>query len=123
MIIDHIAFIDFLFAKIEILKLVLGLFSDVIFDEDAETSITRHDSTTNMTSVSNTGTAGLACRIFYVEHTHRVALYVTLLGGLAYAEHDLPPRSDFKERSPIGAVSFGFTHILLILRSSDSGLG
>ena len=83
-----------------------------------------HNGAGYVSSVGHSGTAGQTFGIVDIEHALRFALYVTLLGGLADSEHDLPPpRSDFKERAFISTVSFSFTHILIILLSLDSGRG
>ena len=92
-----------------------------MLDEHTETGVARHDGAAGVTSVGDAGTAGLALGVFDVEHALRVALDVALFGSLADAEHGLPPpRSDFKERASVGAVSFGFTHILSVSSTHDA---
>ena len=89
----------------------LADWSDVVFNKDAELLIVAHQGTANLASVFYSGTAQFAAGIGQIGYASCVALDIALLGGLAYAQHDLPPpRSDFEERALISTVSFCFTH-------------
>jgi hypothetical protein len=66
--------------------------SNVVFNKDAELLIVAHQGTTNLASVFNSGAAQFAAGIGQIGYTSWVALYIALLGGLAYAQHDLPPK-------------------------------
>ena len=92
--------------------------SYIILHENAELLVVAHQGATDAASVLDTSTAQFALRIGKVADALRIALYVALLGGLSDAQHDLPPpRGDFEERPVCCAVSFRFTHILLVSSS------
>ena len=87
----------------------------IVFNENTKLLIVTHKGAADAASIFNTGAAQFAAGVGEVAHASCIALYVTLLGGLADSEHDLPPpRSDFKERAFISTISFGFTHILIV---------
>ena len=86
-----------------------------MLDEHTETGVARHDGAAGVTSVGDAGAAGLALGVFDVEHALRVALDVALFGGLADAEHDLPPHSSDFEK-----WSFLFIHILSVSSTHDA---
>ena len=65
--------------------------SDIVFNKDTKLLIVAHKGTANAASVFNTGAAQFAAGVGEVADSSCVALYVTLLGGLADSEHDLPP--------------------------------
>ena len=85
----------------------------IVFYKNTKLLIVTHKGAANAASVLNTGTAQFAAGVGEVAYASCVALYVTLLGGLADSEHDLP-RSDFKERASVSAISLCFTHILIV---------
>ena len=62
-----------------------------MFHEHTELLIVAHKSAADFAAIFNTGTAQFAAGIGEVAYASCVALYVTLLGGLADSEHDLPP--------------------------------
>ncbi len=59
--------------------------------------IVTHKGAANAASVFNSGTAQFAAGVGEIAYASCVALYVTLLGGLADSEYDLPP--------PLAAIS------------------
>ena len=69
----------------------------IVFNEDTKLLIVAHKGAANAASVLNTGTAQFAAGVGKIAYASCVALYVTLLGGLADSEHDLPP--------PLAAIS------------------
>ena len=90
-----------------------------MFDEDTELLVVAHQRAADSPPVFHTGTAQFARRVGEVADTLRIALDIALFGGLPDAQHGLPPpRGDFKERATGCAVSFGFTHILLVSSGS-----
>ena len=64
-----------------------------MLNEDTKLLIVAHKRAADAASILNTGTAQLAAGVGEVADSSCVALYVTLLGGLADSEHDLPPPS------------------------------
>jgi hypothetical protein len=69
----------------------LADWSDVVFYKNAELLIIAHQGTANAASVFYSGAAQFAAGIGQISYTSWVALDIALLGGLAYAQHDLPP--------------------------------
>ena len=64
---------------------------DVMLNEYTQAGRACHNGAGYVSSVGHSGTAGQTFGIVDIEHALRFALYVTLLGGLADSEHDLPP--------------------------------
>ena len=63
----------------------------IVLNKHAELLVVAHQRAADAASVLDAGTAKLALRIGEVADTLRVALDVASFGGLADAEHDLPP--------------------------------
>ena len=69
----------------------MNILLKIVFNEDTKLLIVAHKGAANAASIFNTGAAQFAAGVGKVAYALRVALYVALFGGLAYAQHDLPP--------------------------------